>query len=138
MASKKKGKIILSGILFWYPLAGVTFQFLHYLLGLRSLGYEAFYVEDSGRWIYDPRINDLTPDASNNIESVLPALQAYGFGDQWAFRGRYPGGPCYVMTEQQLKQIYAEADIFINVTGGQELLEEHLQIERRVYVESDP
>jgi hypothetical protein len=30
---KSKGKIIVSGILFWYPLAGVAWQFLHYLLG---------------------------------------------------------------------------------------------------------
>ena len=35
-----KGKIIVFGILFWYPLAGVTYQFLHYLIGLRRLGYD--------------------------------------------------------------------------------------------------
>ena len=57
----RKGKIIVFGILFWYPLAGVTYQFLHYLLGLRRLGYDPYYVEDSGRWVYDPRINDLSP-----------------------------------------------------------------------------
>jgi hypothetical protein len=134
----QKGKIIVSGILFWYPLAGVTFQFLHYLVGLRQLGYDPYYIEDSGRWIYDPRINDLSPDADSNIESILPALQEYGFGDRWAFRGRYPGGKCYGMTEQQLKRIYSEADAFLNVTGGQELLDEHLSIKRRIYVESDP
>jgi len=33
-----KGTIIVFGILFWYPLAGVTYQFLHYLLALRRLG----------------------------------------------------------------------------------------------------
>ena len=35
-----KGKIIVFGILFWYPLAGVTYQFLHYLIALRRLGYD--------------------------------------------------------------------------------------------------
>ena len=84
-----KGKIILSGILFWYPLAGVTYQFLHYLVGLRKLGYDAYYIEDSGRWIYDPRLNDLSPDPTNNIESIIPTLQAFGFGDRWAFRQRH-------------------------------------------------
>ena len=43
----RKGKIIVSGILFWYPLAGVTFQFLHYLIGLRQLGFDPYYIEDS-------------------------------------------------------------------------------------------
>src|SRR5580765_4658435 len=135
---KSKGKIIVFGILFWYPLAGVTFQFLHFLLGLRRLGYDPYYIEDSGRWIYDPRLNDFSPDASPNIEAVVPALKQHGFGDRWAFRGKYPDGKCYGMTEAQIEQLYREADAFLNVTGAQELREEHLAIKRRIYVESDP
>jgi len=135
---KSKGKIIVFGILFWYPLAGVTFQFLHFLLGLRRLGYDPYYIEDSGRWIYDPKLNDLSPDASGNIAAVLPMLQQHGFDDRWAFRGNYPDGKCYGMTEAQILQLYREADAFLNVTGAQELREEHLRIPRRVYVETDP
>lgn len=133
-----RGKIIVFGILFWYPLAGVTYQFLHYLIGLRRLGYDPYYVEDSGRWVYDPRLNDLSPDASANIEAVLPALKEHGFGDRWAFRGKYPDGKCYGMSETQIESLYREADGFLNVTGAQELREEHRAITRRIYVESDP
>jgi hypothetical protein len=133
-----KGKVIVFGILFWYPLAGVTFQFLHYLIGLRRLGYDPFYLEDSGRWIYDPRLNDLSPDATGNIEAVLPALKQHGFGDRWAFRGNYPDGQCFGMTEPQILQLYRDADAFLNVTGAQEMREEHLACRRRIYVESDP
>ena len=133
-----KGKIIVFGILFWYPLAGVTYQFLHYLIGLRRLGYDPFYIEDSGRWIYDPRLNDLSPDATGNIEAVLPALKAHGFGDRWAFRGKYPDGKCYGMSDSQIDTLYREADAFLNVTGAQEIRAEHLAIKRRIYVESDP
>lgn len=133
-----KGKIIVFGILFWYPLAGVTYQFLHYLLGLQRLGYDPYYIEDSGRWIYDPRLNDLSPDASGNIASVLPVLEAHGFKDRWCFRGKYPEGRCYGMSEAQLEQLYREADAFLNITGAQEIREEHLACRRRIYVESDP
>jgi hypothetical protein len=110
----RKGKIILFGILFWYPLAGVTYQFLHYLIGLRKLGYDVYYVEDSGRWIYDPRINEFSPDVTGNLEMVVPVLNAHGFGDHWAFRGN------------------------LNVTGAQEIRDEHRAVKRRIYVESDP
>lgn len=133
-----KGKIIVFGILFWYPLAGVTYQFLHYLIGLRRLGYDPYYIEDSGRWIYDPRINDLSGDASGNIAAVAPILEAHGFADRWGFRGNYPDGQCYGMTESQILQLYREADAFLNVTGAQEIREEHLACPRRIYVESDP
>src|SRR5687768_6684301 len=96
---RSRGKVIVFGILFWYPLAGVTFQFLHYLIGLRRLGYDVYYVEDSARWIYDPQINDLSPDAARNVEAIAPILKEHGFGDRWAFRGAYEGGRCYGMTE---------------------------------------
>ena len=133
-----KGKIIVFGILFWYPLAGVTYQFLHYLIGLRRLGYDPYYIEDSGRWVYDPEINDLSPDAAGNIELVAPVLAAHGFADRWAFRGNYPDGKCYGMTEEQILRLYRDADAFLNVTGAQEIREEHLACPRRIYVESDP
>jgi len=133
-----KGKIIVFGILFWYPLAGVTYQFLHYLIGLRRLGYDPYYIEDSGRWIYDPRINEFSPEVSGNLQAVVPVLQAYGFGDRWAFRGNYPDGKCHGLTENQILQLYREADAFLNVTGAQEIRDEHLACKRRIYVESDP
>jgi len=138
MPTAPKGKIIVFGILFFYPLAGVTYQFLHYLIGLRRLGYDPYYVEDSARWIYDPRLNDMAPDPSGNIAMVLPALQANGFGDRWCFRGCYDGGGCHGMSEAQLTQLYQDADAFLNVTGAQEIRDEHRAIRRRIYVESDP
>ena len=119
MKSQKqpKGRIIVFGILFWYPLAGVTYQFLHYLIALRRLGYDPWYIEDSGRWIYDPALNDLSPDATGNLKAVVPILEKHGFGERWAFRGNYPDGRCYGLTEPQLLQLYREADGFLNVTG---------------------
>lgn len=133
-----RGKIIVFGILFWYPLAGVTYQFLHYLIGLRRLGYDPYYIEDSGRWVYDPRINDMTPDAQGNVDAVAPMLEEHGFAGRWAFHGAYPDGKCYGMTEAEILRLYREADAFLNVTGAQEIREEHLACRRRIYVESDP
>lgn len=133
-----RGTIIVFGILFWFPLAGVTYQFLHFLLGLRRLGYDPYYIEDSGRWIYDPKLNDLSPDATGNLNAVVPVLEAHGFKNRWAFRGNYPDGRCYGMTEEKILQLYREADAFLNVTGAQELREEHMACRRRIYVETDP
>lgn len=134
--STSKSKVIVFGIAFWFPLAGVTYQFLHYLIGLRRLGYDVYYVEDSERWIYDPRINDISADASGNVASVAPVLEEHGFSDRWAFRG--PEGRCYGLSEEQILRLYREADACVNVTAAQELREEHLEIPRRIYVESDP
>jgi hypothetical protein len=133
-----RGRIIVFGILFWYPLAGVTYQFLHYLIALRRLGYDPYYIEDSGRWVYDPALNDLSPDAGPNVAAVVPVLEAHGFAGRWAFRGSYSGGRCYGLSEAGIMELYRTADAFLNVTGAQEIREEHMQCKRRVYVESDP
>ncbi len=68
----------------------------------------------------------------------MPVLQAHGFGDRWSFRGNYPGGQSYGMTDEQRLQLYREADAFLNVTGAQEIRDEQRACKRRVYVESDP
>jgi hypothetical protein len=131
-------KILVCGILFWYPLAGVTYQTLHYLRGLRKLGYDVYYIEDSGRYIFDPMLNDVSPDAARNVAAIAPVLEEHGFAGRWAFRGNYPGGACYGLSESELLQLYRDADALLNVTGSQELRVEHLRIPRRVYIETDP
>src|SRR5262245_37482860 len=108
-----RGKIIVFGILFFYPLAGVTFQFLHYLIGLRRLGYDVYYIEDTARWIYDPTVNDIIQDATRNVMSVAPVLEAYGFGDKWAYRGDR-AGPTLGMGEEKMLRLFSEADAMLN------------------------
>ena len=130
--------VVVFGIAFLYPLAGVTWQFLHYLVGLRRLGFDPYYVEDSSRWVYDPALGDFTPDPAHNIEAVRPALEAHGFGDRWASRVHALDGRCYGMSESHLRAVYRDAVALINVTGAQEMREEHLGGARRLYVETDP
>src|SRR6187402_2766048 len=96
---RARPKIIVCGIAFWFPLAGVTWQFLHYMLGLRRLGWDPYYVEDSGRWIFDPALNDLSPDATANVAEVSRVLEAHGFAGRWAFRGRYEGGRAHGLSD---------------------------------------
>ena len=46
-------KILFAGIIARYPFGGVTWCSLMYLMGLRALGHDVFYVEDTGevKWI---------------------------------------------------------------------------------------
>ena len=40
------------------PMPGVAWQVLHHLEGLRRLGHDVFYLEDTQRWPYDPDARD--------------------------------------------------------------------------------
>ncbi|MFW2383212.1 MAG: hypothetical protein ACN4GZ_15780, partial [Acidimicrobiales bacterium] len=131
-------RIIVTGILFFYPMAGVTYQFLHYLIGLRRLGHDVVYIEDSSRWVYDPDLNDLTDDASANVSKVVPTLERHGFEGRWAYRNGNLATRTLGMTDEQIDRWYRNTDILLNVTGSQEILPHHHQIPVRAYVESDP
>ena len=44
----RKEKIVLLGFLSHFPVAGVAWQTIHYLVGFQRLGYEVYYVEAHG------------------------------------------------------------------------------------------
>jgi hypothetical protein len=50
-----RGTVVVWGLLAAYPFGGMTWQVLHHLAGLRALGFDVWYVEDSDRYVYDPR-----------------------------------------------------------------------------------
>src|SRR6266536_3838389 len=119
MISRKptRGKIVVTGMACHLPMPGVVYQVLHYLIGLRRLGYDAYYVEDSVRWVYDFEIDDVTLDATKNVGIVAALLEANGFSERWAFRGNYEGGRCYGMAGAEITRLIRDADALLNVTG---------------------
>src|SRR5262249_52335446 len=115
-----------------------TYQFLHYLHGLRQLGWDPYYVEDCSRWLYDPGLDDTTPLPHANIARMAPVLAAHGFGDRWAYRSHHEDGKVYGIGEARLRSLYREAAAFLNICGSHYLSEEHMAGPLRIYVESDP
>ena len=78
-------KILFAGIIARYPFGGVTWCSLMYLLGLRALGHEVLYLEDTGECIYDPERNEISPDPSYGTRYIHNALEPFGLGDRWCF-----------------------------------------------------
>lgn len=141
VAADSAGRVIVSGILFHTPVAGVIYQMLHYLIGLRELGHDPFYVEDTDWWSFDPRTGEVSPDPTRSLEVAVPVLERYGFGDRWAYRRAHavddPRG-CWGLAEEQVLRLYREADALLNVTGSQWIWDELQTCPNRILVETDP
>ena len=75
-------RISVLGFIGRLPLAGVTAHFLQYLLGLRTLGHDVFYIDDSGGRPFDPIHNAKTMDASYTIEYLTRHLERFAFADR--------------------------------------------------------
>ncbi|HEX2723895.1 MAG TPA: hypothetical protein VHM24_13345 [Gemmatimonadaceae bacterium] len=132
-----KGLIIVTGMAFYLPLPGVIYQVLHYMTGLRRLGYDVYYVEDSYRWVYDTSIDDIVGDATPNVAILSAVFDRYGFGGKWAYRSELDANGCFGLDASGIVRLYREADAMLNVTG-QDLRGDQLLCRRRIYIESDP
>jgi hypothetical protein len=130
-------KILVAGIIARYPFGGVTWCSLMYLLGLRDLGHEVFYVEDTGECIYDPVQNAVSEDPSYGTRYIHDALEPFGLGDRWSFvnfDGSYHGA-----SRKQVESFCRDTDLFINLSGGSWFWrDEYVRIPRRIFIDSDP
>jgi hypothetical protein len=129
-------RIVVLGMMGRTPFAGVAWQVLHYLEGLRRLGCEVDYVEDTGEWPYDPERNTITDDPRYTLAYIRRLLEWTGLSDRWAYVG--PGGEPHGPAAQHLPGLYAQADALVNLTGATVLHDEHLAVPLRLYVETDP
>jgi hypothetical protein len=130
-------RILVFGPMVGMPIPGVLFQVLHYMNGLRSLGFDPWYVEDSHRWVYDPIRGEQVEGGSDQIAQIEPFLRKYDLFHRFCYRAG-PGALTYAESNVDIEELYRSADLFLNITGAQELRSEHLQIPARAYIESDP
>src|ERR1051326_8300656 len=72
-------------------LGGQAWACLQYLLGLRALGHEVYYLEDCGRssWVYVWEKEDWTHVLDYPAAYVNACLEPFGFGDRWIYRDNY-------------------------------------------------
>src|SRR5262245_65927410 len=67
---RRRDPLLLLGIVGQYPMAGVAWQAVHYLLGFQALGLDVYYVEDSGAPPYEPRICGVSGDWDYEVSYV--------------------------------------------------------------------
>jgi len=120
------------------PVAGVVWQTVHYLVGLRRLGWDVHYVESHARtpsMLMERESDDGSARAAAFIERVL---RRFDLQDRWAYLALHDDGRCYGMSREQLDRLYRSAALIVNLHGGTEPLPEHSATGRLVYVETDP
>jgi len=137
MNKKFHGKVVVLHLAARYPFAGVVWQLLHHLIGLRDLGLDVYYLEDHAAWVYDPVVQTVSQDASRNLARFAQVMDRFGFGDRWAFLDVTSGEYVGMGRERSLK-LLKEADAVINLCAATHPREEHRVSRCLVYLETDP
>jgi hypothetical protein len=119
------------------PFAGITYEYLAYLEGLKRLGHRVFYLEDTGRWPYDRERDAVSDDATAAIAYVAAMVDRVGLGSDWAYRDVVTG-KLHGSTEAALRARLDEAEALLNISGMVILAEDHMRVPVRIFVDTDP
>ena len=131
-------RLVVLGMMGRMPIAGVIWQVLHYLEGFRRLGFDVYYVEDTETWPYDPEKNTVTNDCAYTLDVLKRIMAAHGFSQRWAYRSVTRDGRSFGLSDGELRRLFGQTDVLVNLTASTILREEHLRVPLRVYLETDP
>jgi hypothetical protein len=131
-------RIVVTGLVATYPVGGVAWDYLQYVEGFRALGCEVHYLEDTGRWLYDPVARTFTDDASasarylaRTMADLDPALSR-----SWALRG--PDGVYHGLDARAVAAVCEGADLLLNLSGSCWLRDAYRAARVKAYVDTDP
>ncbi len=131
-------RVAVTGLVATYPVGGVAWDYLQYLQGFAALGCDVWYLEDTGRWVYDPTAQTFTGDATRNARWLAAAIARLfpAGGVRWAVRdadGRHHG-----LDETAVARMCATTDLLLNVSGSCWLRDAYRAARVAAYVDTDP
>lgn len=130
-------RIIVTGLIAQYPLGGVTWDYLQYVLGLARLGHDIYYIEDTGQWPFNPHEAGTAKDCKFNVSYLNGVMSGYGLGHKWAYRFPWES-QWFGLTDEKRNEIIQSADLLLNISGTLAYPEEYRHIPRMAYIDSDP
>src|SRR5215207_9609511 len=135
-------RVIVTGLIAQHRnMGGVAWDYLNFLIGLRSLGHDVFYVEDSGEWPYldeGPSDGDwIAWDPSEHVQYLARVMEAFDLQERWSYffpiRERW-----YGMSDLKRREVIETSDVVLNVSGTLDYPEKYNARATLVYIDTDP
>ncbi len=134
-------RILISGAISHLPLggAGNTWAFLQYILGLRRLGFETYYVE-----FLDPKARIEEAGDSGDFSSCANAryfravMDRFALSDSMALVDLHGSGQIGCLSLAEINKLLPDIDLLINISGQFPLKSLLGKVCRRMYIDLDP
>jgi len=123
-------------------MGGVAWDYVQYVIGLRLLGHDVYYFEDSGEWPYNLDGGETGNDwvartPCKNLEHLSRIMKRFGLEERWAYR--FPTeNTWHGISDLKRREVLATADLLINVSGTIEHPDHYRSVPRMAYIDSDP
>ncbi|HEY7087409.1 MAG TPA: hypothetical protein VH518_04920 [Tepidisphaeraceae bacterium] len=132
-------KIVVGGYIVAYPLGGMTWHHLNYLLGLEDLGHEVLFLEDSGSYAvpYNPTKQICENDSAFGRAYLERTFREFGLKARWCYYSEFED-QYYGATREQLNDALRDADLLLCVSGVTPLRDDRPRPRRAAVIDTDP
>ena len=131
-------RIAITGLAGTYPLGGVFWDYLQYPLGLRRLGHDVLYIEDTGKWCYDPPAGTFIEGGERSAAFLAREIARLDpdLAERWFFRDA--AGKTYGRSWNEVADFCRSADLFLHISASCWMREEYFAAARVAFIDSDP
>ena len=131
-------RIIVTGLVGLYPVGGVAWDYLQYVIGLARLGHEVYYHEDTWSWPYHPVQRTNTAEGDYSADYIRDFFRTYApdLTHRWHYLHLHETS--FGMSRKEFDRVAETADLFINVSGAC-MIPENLSARCvKVFLDTDP
>lgn len=131
--------IVVGGYIVAYPLGGMTWHHLNYLLGLHEMGHEVWFLEDSGSYSYpyNPTTWQSSADSTYGRQYLERTFDQYGLPKRYCYYSEFENSH-YGLTKKELNDLLARADLLLCVSGVTPIRPERPRPKRTAVIDTDP
>ena len=132
-------KAVVLGLTSKMPFAGMVFLTMQYLVGLKRLGFDVYYVEEHGKMPWMLMDTNRRDGAEVAAAFIADLMRRFDLGvDHWAFRNPRNRNQCFGLSDDKLNEVFRNAAVILNLHGGTVPRPEHYAGGRLVYIGTDP
>jgi hypothetical protein len=136
---RKPLTIVVGGYIVAYPMGGMTWHHLNYLLGLAELGHEVWFLEDSGSWLvpFNPAKNLCEPDPTYGLQYLKEQFAAFGLPPRFCYYSEFLDQH-FGLSGPELNDLLKRADLLLCVSGVTPYRAERPRPRRTAVIDTDP
>lgn len=132
-------RIVVLGYIVRGPLGGLSWHHLQYVLGLKEIGHEVLFVEDSDDYpsCYNPETNTVSEDPAYGLRFIDDLFRKFDIGQHWSYFDAHKN-EWFGRSEKFIMNFCRKADIVLNLSGVNPWREWWGKIPSRVFIDTDP
>ena len=132
--------MVVTGLVGQHRLGGVAWDYLQYVAGFVEMGFDAYYLEDTGQWEWEYR-RDREPRGSPQHQEGARFLQRaagwFRLAGRWCLRDE--DGTTYGMSRDELRQVLKGTELILNIGGEHWWRDEYLELDAvRALLDPEP